>query len=811
MLTGLGEGWLASSYVWHDLARAGVEIEPLLFVAAGLLVLAVTRGRRLSRSGWMRLAFLFSALSLFAMISRAGAALGSPVALLAAIAGASLVSLAWVGAGPAALQWQKRSLPVLLLLASWCVFGFPLKQQRHEQRELARLPAPAAGHPNVLIIVVDALRADHLSTYGYSRLTSPYLTQLAAEGTLFKNAIAPSSWTLPVHASILTGLDPDAHHVDSDGSMFGWRYPTLSEAFMARGYRTAAFSGNTFLFCRQRGFGRGFIHFEDEFQTWGSGFAQTFYGDLIKHMLFRLRWKRDLFGRRRAADINLRALRWIDGNSRPFFVFLNYFDAHDPYLPPEPYLHRYTARQAGSRASEHWEWFEHLTPAQRQGALDAYDGSINYVDDQLHELMQQLAQRGLDRNTLVVVTSDHGESFGEHDLMVHGSGLYRELIHVPLVLWRPGVIPAGKKVDAPVSLTSIPATLLEEAGERVHPNFPQLSALRRGGAAGQGNGPGVVSELAQLRWNPRFPNYDGPLESVTTASWHYIHGGKFHDELFTCCDRGEEQLNLADTVVGRGLIGQLRQEIASSAHVAWGALPHLSPERPASSYHVQFHPVELALGDFDADGNVDIAVRGARNEIALLLGNGRGQFRPSPHVGDYSSTSSRRKALLAGVRLETACRSAQGPTCTLPTASSPSSGSFANPLRARFADLNGDGVKDVVIRDLHGGVESRLIAEGAGKLRLTGVSTVSKARLSTGDWTSVAQGDLDGNGIRDFAILDADHASVTFLVAVSPGNFVPAKVPVSANSVAIALSDLNRDGRADLVTISDADDSVTVY
>jgi arylsulfatase A-like enzyme len=567
LLTGLGEGWLASSYVWHDLARAGVETEPLLFAATGLLAAVFTCGAHVTRSGAARLTFLFSALSLFALISRGVAALVAPLAVLSAIAGASILSLAWYVAGPVLLRWQKRSLPVLLLLALWCAFGFPIKQQRHEERELARLHTAPAGQPNVLVIVVDALRADHLSTYGYRRDTSPHLSELAAQGTLFENAIAPSSWTLPVHASLLTGLNPDEHHVDSDGSLLGWHLRTLSEEFMARGYRTAAFSANTFLFCRQRGFGRGFIHFEDDFQTWGGSFAESFYGDLIKHLLFRLQLKRDLFGRRRAADINGHALRWIDRGGPPFFVFLNYLDVHDPYRPLEPYQHRYTAmKHPGSRASEHWEWFEHLTPEQRQGALDAYDGAINYVDDQLRGLMQQLKERGLDRNTMVVITSDHGESFGEHGLMTHGSALYRELIHVPLVLWRPGAIPADRRVEEPVSLTELPATLLEQAGEHDHPHFPQRSLARFWtGTAGENDKPGVISQLAQLPWNPRFPNYDGPMQSITTPQWHYIHGGKFRDELFACCDSRPEQPNLADTVRGQNVISQLKQQMMSAA------------------------------------------------------------------------------------------------------------------------------------------------------------------------------------------------------------------------------------------------------
>jgi arylsulfatase A-like enzyme len=565
LAAGLGEGFLAHSYIWRDLLRAGVEFEPLLFVAVALVVIALKRGVFQNSADLMQATFLFSGLALFACITRAETETTPLIVLLVSVAAASLVGFLSFLWGRSMLWWQKRSVPILVLAALWCIIVFPIRQQLHERRDVARLPTQSQG-PNVLVIVVDTLRADHLSTYGYARPTSPYLTQLAAEGTLFESAIAPSSWTLPVHASLLTGLYPSAHGVESDGALLGWDYPTLGEGFMARGYRTAAFSANTLLFCRRRGFRRGFIHFEDDFQSVGSSFAQTFYGDLVKHLLFRLQLKRDLFGRRSAAEINDHALRWVDGDRRPFFMVLNYLDVHDPYRPPEPYLHRYTKmKDPRSRASEHWAWFEQVTPQQRQGMLDAYDGAINLVDDQIQQLLQQLKQRRLDRNTVVVITSDHGESFGEHGLMTHGSSLYRELIHVPLMFWAPGRIPAGRRIATPVSLTSLPATLLEEVGEAHHSEFPQISLQRLwNGSAAASSMPDPMSEVAQLNWSPSFPNYYGPMESITTAHWHYIRGGKFKEELFRCCTDEAEQVNLAGTAIGKSVTAQLAKELDSS-------------------------------------------------------------------------------------------------------------------------------------------------------------------------------------------------------------------------------------------------------
>lgn len=794
LLTGLGEGYLPNSYIWRDLMRAGVEIEPLLFLGLALLIIAPQRHRALGHEDMVRSTFLFSGLAVFACLSRSAAAYPAVIInLLIAVAGASLLAFLWFLCGPFLLRWQKRTLLILLALGLWCVIAFPIKQWLHERRETAKLPAASANAPNVLVIVVDTLRADHLSTYGYSRPTSPHLTQLAAQGTLFEDAIAPSSWTLPVHASLLTGLYPNAHQVDNDGALLGWDYPVLGDEFMARGYRTAAFSGNTLLFCRRRGFGRGFIHFEDDFQSPGSSFAQTFYGDLIRHLLFRLRLKRDLFGRRNAKQINQHALRWIDGGRQPFFVFLNYMDVHDPYRPPEPYLHRYTnMRQPGSRASEHWDWFQHLSPQQRQGAMDAYDGAINYVDDRLAELMDQLHRRGLDRNTLLVITSDHGESFGEHGLMVHGNALYRELIHVPLIVWGLERIPAGKRISTPVSLTSVPATLLEEAGVHPHPDFPgsSLARLWRDGE-GDSSPPDPISELAQLDWNPTFPDYYGPIESVSSAHWHYIQG-KFGYELFPCCADEPEQLNLAETVIGQELAPRFQRELALAGAAGGEFLREASVP---STYPLDFEPNQLTLADFDNDGSMDILVCGRENnELALLLGNGKGRFQ---------RTSNARRIAKEFMALHQAGNSLSQ-LCTHKVTGNQGETSS---LRGELGDVNGDGVNDVLLSEAHG-QSSWVRGTAGGRYFLTksGGHENTQRRNRIG----VVAGDIDGNGLDDFAFIDEVHDRVVFFVAIHPGVFIEVTSLVTKHPTAIGLADLNHDGRGDLVLISRSEKSVTV-
>ena len=432
-------------------------------------------------------------------------------------------------------------------------------------------PAPSlgAGARNVLVIVVDTLRADHLSTYGYSRPTSRNLTSIANQGVLFENAISTSSWTLPVHASMLTGLYPHDHHAIQDRSRLGSGYRTLGQALEARGYRTAAFSANTIFFSRQRGFGRGFIHFEDDFQNLSSTFRQSFYGGRIANHLCRLGLISDSPGRKTAEEINQHALRWIDSDRRPFFVFLNYYDVHDPYRPPDPYP-QYYGKPWNFKLSE---WFrfkdsfcnsnnmDDFTPEERAAALDIYDGAINYVDEKIADLMHELNKRALFKNTLVIITSDHGEGFYEHSTMNHATSLYRELIHVPLILSGTGERPPGKKVSEPVSLVALPATVLDLLGEHAQRQFPgpSLTQLWTNGSPSAVAPP--ISELAQLRWNPRSPEYYGPMQSVTTSEWHYITGGNSGEQLYHCCDDRPENLNLASTAEGKQACQQFRQEL----------------------------------------------------------------------------------------------------------------------------------------------------------------------------------------------------------------------------------------------------------
>src|ERR1700693_747680 len=193
----------------------------------------------------------------------------------------------WIAKREAAsVTFWKRSTPWLAVIFLLAFSGIQGGKWAHERIAVARLPAWPHSAPNVLVIVLDTSRADHLSSYGYARTTSPEIDRIASHGVLFENAIAPCSWSLPSHASLLTGLPPSQHGMQNVQPMpwFGWNknslggYPTLGAALQQRGYRTAACSANRIYFTSNVGLGRGFIHFEDYFDSVGDSFVRTLYG-----------------------------------------------------------------------------------------------------------------------------------------------------------------------------------------------------------------------------------------------------------------------------------------------------------------------------------------------------------------------------------------------------------------------------------------------------------------------------------------------------------------------------------------------------
>jgi arylsulfatase A-like enzyme len=306
-------------------------------------------------------------------------------------------------------------------------------------------PGPAAA-PNVLLVSVDTLRADHLSSYGYARPTTPHLDALAARGVLFEAAQSTSSWTLPAHASLLTGRYPAFHGLEDEGAVLPAGLPTLAERFRELGYATFAVVAHVYV-GREFGIDRGFDTFDDSLLEGGTRNPK-------------------------AEEVVDRVLEQLDAaGDRPFFGFVHLFDPHWDYAPPPPWNTRftdpgYTGPVDGTlRSLSPWSGPDRTLPAADLAfALALYDGEVAYVDAQIGRLLGALAARGQLDRTVVAVTADHGEEFEEHGRLGHGHSLYGEVLRVPLILAGHPRLPAGERRREPVSLVDVAATLLELAG-----------------------------------------------------------------------------------------------------------------------------------------------------------------------------------------------------------------------------------------------------------------------------------------------------------------------------------------------------------
>jgi len=329
----------------------------------------------------------------------------------------------------------------------------------------ARLVYPPARPPqNVLLISVDTLRADRLGCYGYGRPTSPRMDGLAAEGIRFQQAISQAPWTTPSHASLLTSRYPSSHRVTQSWSTFdrflsegrGYRVlaedaTTLAEVLQQHGYRTLALTGGATL-AGEVGFAQGFDAYRED-----------------SHGL--LRRVRPMLG------------KWLEeSRDVPFFIFFHTFEVHAPYLHTEMTEGVLTDAQReaireGSRQAPHEDvdgfatLLRELGLFRRDVTSALYDGGIRFTDAFLGRLLDDLRRLGLEERTLVVLTSDHGEEFGDHDPArfydAHCGTVYEEAIRVPLLLRLPGRIPAGRVMDAPVELVDVGPTILEALGIQV--------------------------------------------------------------------------------------------------------------------------------------------------------------------------------------------------------------------------------------------------------------------------------------------------------------------------------------------------------
>ncbi len=563
----------------------------LIALAVALLLLAAPRlpGLRIA-------VFLFTFLTAYDWLLVTGRVYQRACLLLAL--GTAVAFTRWLKKHEGgAIAFWKRSTPFLFATLLLLIGGIEGGKRLHESYATSHLPSAAAGSPNVLLIVVDTLRADHVSSYGYGRQTTPQIDRLAARGVLFENAIAASSWSLPSHASLLTGLTVNEHGLGNvqPTPWLGWGRnalngaPTVAEALQERGYRTGAFSANRIYFTSNVGLGRGFLHFEDYFDSIGDGFIRTEFGRQFARLYLNrsskskftrvfqsaglARWlDKDSEGsgeyggafgiRKRADEVNREALQWIKRDpNHPFFAFLTYLDVHYSYGGPSGY------------AKPDWD---------RGTAIEEYDAGLKYEDDYIGKLLADMDSVGILKNTVVIVTSDHGESLGDHGLTFHGAAVYWELIHVPLIFHWPGHLPEGMRIQQPVSNAAIAATVLQVAGGGAQ-SFPapSLSTLWHGpdriapgaGLASGAVGLPVLSELPQTNTIVKADRAmqgkeplatDGWMKSVITERWHLITHEKDGDQIYDWKADPKEATNLIHTPEGGKAALRLKNSLSAS-------------------------------------------------------------------------------------------------------------------------------------------------------------------------------------------------------------------------------------------------------
>ncbi len=286
---------------------------------------------------------------------------------------------------------------------------------------------------NLLLITLDTVRADHLSCNGSDKVQTPRLDRLARDGVNFTRARAPVPLTLPSHASILTGRYPPAHGVHDNGA---FRLPqgelTLAEVLKGHGYETAAFTGS-FVLDHRFGLAQGFDVYDD--RMWSDP-------SMLENME----------AERKAEAVYEAFAEWLkeNGDRRPFFAWVHLYDPHAPYVPPEPFLSRYRK--------------------------DPYAGEIAYTDAVVGKIVDELESRNLLTETLVAVVGDHGEGLGDHDERTHSLLIYNSTLHVPMLLFAPGLLPEGRKIDDLTRTIDLAPTLLDYMGWSERPG--QGTSLR---------------------------------------------------------------------------------------------------------------------------------------------------------------------------------------------------------------------------------------------------------------------------------------------------------------------------------------------
>lgn len=433
---------------------------------------------------------------------------------------------------------------------------------------LAGCTASTGPRPNVLIVVIDTLRADRVSCYGYERPTTPHIDALCARGVRFENASSTSSWTVPAHASLFTGLFPILHGATQEHVRLTGSASTLAEILGAHGYATFAASDNP-LVGPGTGLDRGFDTFVE---TWRD--TEERHPDPYLHP-------------------NLEAVtRFLAGlePDRPFFVFANYIEPHGPYAPPEPHRSQFLSPDTDPalvrstlRRNAAGYYLDPGSISAREFAVlnDLYDGEVARVDALVGALVDSLERSGHADDTLLVITSDHGENIGDHGHFRHVFSLYRTTVRIPLILILPDGRRAGEVRSEPVGLVDLFATVLRQCG--IEPPTGAISGRDILGDPGEHPifaeyyyplqvldlfSPDALEAKREI-----FEPYLHRLRSVEAGDWRFVWSSSGRHALFDLARDPEELRNLAGTPDSAEIEHRLRALLDGFVERAGGEPP----------------------------------------------------------------------------------------------------------------------------------------------------------------------------------------------------------------------------------------------
>jgi arylsulfatase A-like enzyme len=542
--------WDYQNQVWNSPLAYGVLYAVVIVALLPIVWWRPALGSRLAVAAFVGL----WALNVMIMFPRIAQWSSLVLALGAAVQGWRLAT----GAGDRLTRHTARAAVVFTTVYA-AVLGTTLAVRATGRGERPAATAEA-GAPNVILMIWDTVRAADLSAYGYSVATTPNLSMLASEGALFDRAYSNAPWTLPSHASFFTGRNPGELSADWQTPL-DKSFPTIAEVLRRAGYETIGFNGNAFYGGYTTGLARGFDSYRQHRPTWRQVmYASTFGQTASLKRVIKDRTRRsvvdfitklnlsvapifaeyDVYYSRYIADD---LLAWTSQRTgrHPYFAFLNFYDAHE--TESLPISEEYIVEGGKTRR-------------------ERYDLAIRHLDAQLGRIVTELRARGELDNTIIIVSADHGEHFGEHGIKFgHGVSLYDATLHVPLVIRYPKGVPAGTRVSASVELKDLGRSILSLTD--VKGDFPGRSLARFwDGSATVGDT--ILSEVSKRINETRpLPNRDHALKRLMTDSLAYIRRQDGQEELYAYRTDSLEAHNLVDSAAWRPQLEQLRKRLAS--------------------------------------------------------------------------------------------------------------------------------------------------------------------------------------------------------------------------------------------------------